>query len=422
MIGLPFQMRRLRYRHADGRCAAQIDIVRFLLLTSCRRNEIVRLRWSEVDGDRVLFVDSKTGPRTIPLGSRARAIIAEWRAQNERIGASRPTRRIAPRPDWHRWLFSLAVDTLHRVALNVVLLSLRQGSAEHSIVVCDEGAERHMDADVTFPSCPLGCFAGVCLGPLDLVDFRPRRSMIIRPRPEQRADQQNSHQTQSSTFSARFLPARKVNRIDSAVAAEGRVREARVRGARSPGGQDPEVANRPASRRNRAASGQAEASGCERPSPPPGRRRGPLRHPGRHRADDARTGRGRGAARRAMTPDRRFPCTGQSNEGLRCRAQARPAGLGVIRSARCSERSQKPVPLEDTAHFAVFGSMEPAFDRARHVSRSKGAMHHRDSVPTKVGPRSSFGIRDPGERLWRDNLGESRASIRMRFLAAAARG
>ena len=75
----------------------------------CRRNEIVRLRWSEVDGDRVLFVDSKTGPRTIPLGSRARAIIAEWRAQNERIGASRPTRRIAPRPDWHRWLFSLAV-------------------------------------------------------------------------------------------------------------------------------------------------------------------------------------------------------------------------------------------------------------------------------------------------------------------------
>ena len=38
-----------------------------------------------------------------------------------------------------------------------------------------------------------------------------------------------------------------------------RVERARVCGARGPGGQGPEVANRPASRRNRVASGQAEA-------------------------------------------------------------------------------------------------------------------------------------------------------------------
>ena len=37
------------------------------------------------------------------------------------------------------------------------------------------------------------------------------------------------------------------------------VERARVLGARRPGGQGPEAARRPASRRNRAASGQAEA-------------------------------------------------------------------------------------------------------------------------------------------------------------------
>ena len=53
----------------------QADIVRLLLLTGCRRGEIMRLRWSEVDGDRLLLADTKTGPRTVPLNSRARRIL-----------------------------------------------------------------------------------------------------------------------------------------------------------------------------------------------------------------------------------------------------------------------------------------------------------------------------------------------------------
>ena len=53
----------------------QADIVRLLLLTGCRRGEVVSLRWSEVRGDRLVLDDSKTGPRTVPLGSRARAIL-----------------------------------------------------------------------------------------------------------------------------------------------------------------------------------------------------------------------------------------------------------------------------------------------------------------------------------------------------------
>ena len=53
----------------------QAEIIRLLLLTGCRRGEIMRLRWSEVDGDRLLLSDTKTGPRTVPLNSRARRIL-----------------------------------------------------------------------------------------------------------------------------------------------------------------------------------------------------------------------------------------------------------------------------------------------------------------------------------------------------------
>ena len=57
----------------DGR--QQADIVRLLLLTGCRRGEIMGLRWSEVRDGMLALADSKTGPRTVPLSSRARAIL-----------------------------------------------------------------------------------------------------------------------------------------------------------------------------------------------------------------------------------------------------------------------------------------------------------------------------------------------------------
>ena len=53
----------------------QADIIRLLLLTGCRRNEILRLRWSEVDRDRLVLADGKTGPRIVPLNTQARHIL-----------------------------------------------------------------------------------------------------------------------------------------------------------------------------------------------------------------------------------------------------------------------------------------------------------------------------------------------------------
>ena len=53
----------------------QADIIRLLLLTGCRKSEITGLRWAEVHQDMLALADSKTGPRTVPLGSQARAIL-----------------------------------------------------------------------------------------------------------------------------------------------------------------------------------------------------------------------------------------------------------------------------------------------------------------------------------------------------------
>ena len=53
----------------------QIDVIRLLLLTGCRKNEIVRLRRDEVVGSQLRLRDSKTGPRTVFLNSEARSIL-----------------------------------------------------------------------------------------------------------------------------------------------------------------------------------------------------------------------------------------------------------------------------------------------------------------------------------------------------------
>ena len=57
-------------------CRPQADIVRLLLLTGCRRGEIVDLKWSEVDGDVLRLETSKTGARTVWLNEPARTVLA----------------------------------------------------------------------------------------------------------------------------------------------------------------------------------------------------------------------------------------------------------------------------------------------------------------------------------------------------------
>ena len=64
--------------HGAGRGPGgqQADVIRLLLLTGCRKAEIVTLRWAEVDGGVARLRDSKTGRRTVWLNEQARAILA----------------------------------------------------------------------------------------------------------------------------------------------------------------------------------------------------------------------------------------------------------------------------------------------------------------------------------------------------------
>ncbi len=55
---------------------AQADVIRLLLLTGCRKSEILTLRWAEVDGDTLRLTEAKTGPRTVWLSEAAEAVIA----------------------------------------------------------------------------------------------------------------------------------------------------------------------------------------------------------------------------------------------------------------------------------------------------------------------------------------------------------
>jgi integrase len=62
-------------RSVGERFPLQCAALTLLLLTGCRKSEIVDLRWSAVKGRRLRLADSKTGPRTIWLGDAARRLL-----------------------------------------------------------------------------------------------------------------------------------------------------------------------------------------------------------------------------------------------------------------------------------------------------------------------------------------------------------
>ena len=60
--------------HAE-RQPLQVAAVRLLLLSGCRKSEILTLRWSDYREGRLFLRDSKTGPRTVWLSQSARNVI-----------------------------------------------------------------------------------------------------------------------------------------------------------------------------------------------------------------------------------------------------------------------------------------------------------------------------------------------------------
>lgn len=69
----------LRQAEEDGVNAFAIAAIKLLLLTGCRKNEILGLKWQEVDfeGGFLRLSDSKTGSKTVPIAEEAVAILLE---------------------------------------------------------------------------------------------------------------------------------------------------------------------------------------------------------------------------------------------------------------------------------------------------------------------------------------------------------
>ena len=129
------EIRRLSERlsaHAE-RYPQQAAVIRLLLLTGCRKSEILTLRWSDYREGHLFLRDSKTGPRTVWLSQPARRVL-------DRL--ERPSRWIFPtslgyRPGSAMWLdyfwhkvraeAELGDVRLHDLRHTLASLALRQG-------------------------------------------------------------------------------------------------------------------------------------------------------------------------------------------------------------------------------------------------------------------------------------------------------
>ena len=109
----------------------QAEIVRLLLLTGCRKGEIVGLRWSEVRDDMLALADSKTGPRTVPLNTQARAILDRQPRAGSPFVFPSPRDPARPRgpdlPFWYRVRREAGIE-------EVRLHDLRHTMASHAVM------------------------------------------------------------------------------------------------------------------------------------------------------------------------------------------------------------------------------------------------------------------------------------------------
>ena len=102
-----------------------------LLLTGCRRGEVLTLRWNEVDADTIALGDAKTGPRTVYLNAQARRIIERQpRGQSPFVFPSErnPERPYRPHlPLWDRVRTEAGIE-------DVRLHDLRHTMASHAVM------------------------------------------------------------------------------------------------------------------------------------------------------------------------------------------------------------------------------------------------------------------------------------------------
>ncbi len=111
--------------------ARQADAIRLLLLTGCRKSEILTLRWQDVDGDTLNLTDAKTGPRRVFLNAQARAVL-EGQPRSESVYVF-PAPRSPERPLSHHlplWRLARKEAGIEDVRLH----DLRHTFASHAVL------------------------------------------------------------------------------------------------------------------------------------------------------------------------------------------------------------------------------------------------------------------------------------------------
>ena len=90
----------------EGERPLQVAAVRLLLLTGCRKSEVLTLRWSDYREGHLFLRDGKTGPRTVWLSSAARNILDDIERTSAWVFPARrtdgPASSMWLRYFWHR--------------------------------------------------------------------------------------------------------------------------------------------------------------------------------------------------------------------------------------------------------------------------------------------------------------------------------
>ena len=129
------EVRRLSARLAthEARWPQQVALIRLLLLTGCRKGELLTLQWSDYRDGHLHLRDSKTGPRTVWLSGPARVVLDGLERRGRWVfPAARGDR---PRSiSWLDWFWprlraeaELEDVRLHDLRHTVASLALRQG-------------------------------------------------------------------------------------------------------------------------------------------------------------------------------------------------------------------------------------------------------------------------------------------------------
>ena len=107
---------------SGGATPEAIAAIRLLILTGCRRSEILALRWEDVDFEarELRLRDSKTGPRVVPLSPSAVELLAEL-----------------PRSAGSRWVIPGRKPGTHMVRLGNAWRLLRKRAGLHDVRLHD---------------------------------------------------------------------------------------------------------------------------------------------------------------------------------------------------------------------------------------------------------------------------------------------